>query len=141
MQKRYTDMLEKTVAYQISLPEFKEANLELNERHVIEAAIEHYHAQVFGEDVMSFVIPQMADELSLKIDLKLNHFVEKMAQVFNALMLKGDINKEMLGVLLQLNGFSAQQIRDGAESNLDQVLEDNSVIFKEVDQAVLKKIK
>ena len=141
IQKRYLDMMAKIISYQNTLPEFIEANLEINERLVIEAALEVYHAQVFGEDVMSFAIPQMAEELSNKMDLKLSHFVEQMAQVFNALLLKGDASKEMLGVLLQLNGFTAEQILAGAESNLGQILEDNNIIFREVDDAVLKKIK
>lgn len=139
LQKRYIDLLEEIVTYKNSLPEYQQLNIEVGDRHIIEEAIENYHAQTFGEDVMSFVIPQMTETISNKLDLKFDRFFENMAKVSNALVMTENINKEMLGLLIQASSFDMNVVLNNKIDLLENVTTENELLYHMVEQIILKK--
>lgn len=138
IQKRYLEQLEKIVAYKKSLPEYIESGIEVNERHVIEEAIEYYYVQTFGNDVMSYVIPQLTSELSNSLDLKFNNFFENMGGFLNALLLTENVNKEILGMLLMMGNFNVDAALSERASFEETVME-NEVLYKLFEDIILKK--
>lgn len=138
LQKRYLDMVEKIVSYKSNLSENIESGVEINERLIIEEAIENYYVQVFGEDVMSHVIPQMTSQLSNSLDLKFNNFFENMGKFLNALLLTENINKEMLGLLLQIENFNVDSALQDPKG-FEQMTVENELVYQLIENIIIKK--
>lgn len=138
IQKKYIEQLAKIVTYKNSLPEFKESGVEVNERHIIEEAIENYYIQIFGEDVMTSVIPEITKQLSNNLDLKFNSFFENMGQFLNALLLTENVNKEMIGLLLQIGSFNIDSaIQD--PKGFEEATKENEVLYHLIENIIIKK--
>ncbi|CAM4167744.1 hypothetical protein [Erysipelothrix aquatica] len=138
LQNRYLTMIDKIVSYKKSLPEYIESGVEVNERQVIEEAIENYYVQVFGDDVMSHVIPQMTKQLSNNLDLKFNNFFENMGQFLNALLLTESVNKEMLGLLLQIKKFNIDNAIDDPKG-FESAISENEQLYHILENYIIKK--
>ncbi|QIK86359.1 hypothetical protein G7061_06945 [Erysipelothrix sp. HDW6B] len=138
IQKRYLEQLEKIISYKKNLPEYIESGVEINERHIIEEAIENYYVQVFGDDVMSHVIPQMTTQLSNNLDLKFNNFFENMGQFLNALLLTESVNKEMLGLLLQIKKFNIDNAIDDPKG-FENAISENEQLYHILENYIIKK--
>lgn len=138
IQKRYLEQLEKIISYKKNLPEYIESGVEINERHIIEEAIENYYVQVFGDDVMSHVIPQMTKQLSNNLDLKFNNFFENMGQFLNALLLTESVNKEMLGLLLQIKKFNIDNAIDDPKG-FENAISENEQLYQILENYIIKK--
>lgn len=141
LQKRYVDMLGEIVAYQNNLPEVKEVGLEIGERNVVEEAIENYHMQIFGGKVLSNAIPQMTEILANKLDLKFDRFFENMGGFLNDLLLTENINKEMLGYLIQHSGGIKDEYLEPAQGvpAFTGISDDNEALWDILRQVILNK--
>ncbi|WP_159639431.1 hypothetical protein [Erysipelothrix anatis] len=138
LQNRYLTMIDKIVSYKKYLPEYIESGVEVNERQVIEEAIENYYVQIFGDDVMSHVIPQMTTQLSNNLDLKFNNFFENMGQFLNALLLTESVNKEMLGLLLQIKKFNIDNAIDDPKG-FENAISENEQLYQILENYIIKK--
>lgn len=139
LQKKYLTMIDEIVAYQQALPENTIAGVEVNDRGIIEEAIENYHTQIFGEKVMSQVIPQITRELSNNLDVKFNRFFENLGQVTNALIMTENINKELLGILVQASGFDMGIVNEGRTETLEEVAFESEPLYQVIEQIILLK--
>lgn len=138
LQKRYLDMVEKIVSYKSNLVENRESGVEINERLIIEEAIESYYIQIFGEDVMTGVVPEITKQLSNNLDLKFNSFFENMGQFLNALLLTENVNKEMIGLLLQIGSFNIDSaIQD--PKGFEEATKENEVLYQLIENIIIKK--
>lgn len=138
LQKRYLDMVEKIVSYKSNLVENRESGVEINERLIIEEAIENYYVQIFGEDVMTSVVPEITKQLSNNLDLKFNSFFENMGQFLNALLLTENVNKEMIGLLLQIGSFNIDSaIQD--PKGFEEATKENEVLYHLIENIIIRK--
>lgn len=141
LQKRYVDMLNEIVSYQNNLPEYVESGVEVGERNVVEEAIENYHTQIFGNKVLSNAIPQMTEILANKLDLKFDRFFENMAGFLNDLLLTENINKEMLGYLIQHSGGIKDEYLEPSQGvpAFAGISDDNEALWDILTQVILNK--
>lgn len=141
IQKRYLEMIDEIVAYQNSLPEYVESGVKVGERNVVEEAIENYHMQIFGGKVLSNAIPQMTEILANKMDLKFDRFFENMASFLNDLLLTENINKEMLGYLIQHSGGIKDEFLEPDQGipAFTGISDDNEPLWDILTQVILNK--
>lgn len=141
IQKRYLQMIDEIVAYQNGLPEYIESGVEVGDRSVIEEAIENYHIQIFGNKVLSNAIPQMTEILANKLDLKFDRFFENMGGFLNDLLLTENINKEMLGFLIQQEGGVKEEfltLADGVPA-FTEISKESEPLYEILAHVVLNK--
>lgn len=131
------NMLQKLVAYENAKVTNKKENIKINEREIVERAIETLYTQTFSDGTVQSIMPRIWSEVVNKTSIMVEPLVLRFAQVMNLMTLTEDTNREMIAVLLRQAGFDIEPLYKN--NNIYDLTIEDEIIFKTFRDAIAKK--
>lgn len=131
------NMLEKLVAHENSKVTNKKNNVVINEREIVERAIETLYYQTFSDSVVQAIMPRIWSEVSNKTNIMIEPLVLRFAQVLNIITATEEVNREMIAVLMRQAGFDIEPLY--RPNNIFNLTVEDEIIFETFSEAIDKK--
>lgn len=128
--------LEQIVEYENGLPQNRMIS-RVNEREILERAIEYYHSAVFGEEVLDLRLDRMTDIMANKIDIMLRPLIDTLASSSNTLHLKTETMISMFGLYFHMMGFKFYELDE--PNDVKERIEESQKLSDYVKQILIDK--